>query len=166
MKSQAGFSLLEVIISLGVATILIGLTGNFINDTMELNSKLDMDSELEDLRRDFRTRFDCRVTINPRPAPCDDATMSTYLPVKSMTGATIVTSTFDQPSDWVGSYHLRARCIDYPIGAPLYRAVWIEYRKENGYMSNQAVKMYRKGLAQYDYNWSPLFEVPACTLSL
>ncbi|MCX6126009.1 MAG: hypothetical protein NTV34_14850 [Proteobacteria bacterium] len=163
MKSQGGFSLLEVIISIGFATILIGLTGRFISDTMDLNSKLEMDSELEDLRRDMRARFDCRVTINPRPEPCDDATMSTYLPLKSMTGATIVTSTFDQPSDWVGNYHLRARCIDYPIGAPLYRAVWIEYRKETDYRSNLAAK---NPLDDLYFTWTPLFEVPACTLSL
>ncbi len=162
-KVQQGFTLIEIVVSIGIVAILIVAAATFVNNMMITNKRVTTEAEIEDTRMFVRNNFDCRTTLNPRPAACDDATETAFMDLFNKSGQVILSRTTTDAKNWFGKFHLRARCIRYPQSAPVQRVVWIEYRIETA--PNADIPA-RNPVTKNPYEWTQLHTIPTCTLSL
>ncbi len=157
---HAGFSLISVMIAIGIIGIMSQIMMQYTSNTMRAAQLHQIHSDYEIVRQTLRRRVDCMQTVNPRPvAACDDMTAST-VDVRDESGNVIISKNVLEPVNWLGAYHLRAVCLPHPVGHPTERAIYISIRATKGLGDPQPL-LHPLHPSQ-EMEWTQLFNVPVC----
>ncbi len=160
-KDNAGMSLVSVTMAMALAGITTTLLFSFLGNNLRVAHYRAIRADYELARQTIRSRIDCSQTIATRPSACESGG---YVSAKDNLGNIFISDNISSPQNWLGAYHIRISCIDYPVGSPTEKALIVEARAETEPGSNQPIQNPLK--RGEPMPWTELFAVPLCRLSL
>ena len=151
--SQSGFSLVAALVGIALVAIGFSIFAQTMTNHMKLTKRAHIDLDFDDLRKYVGARIDCVKTVTPLPSGCSSGGV---IDARKSDGTTLFTATRTNAiSNYLGEYHLRARCVT--VGNQFQ--VIVETRRENpatGAPLNEP-------LSATASTWTSLFKgVPLC----
>ena len=103
LGTKKGFTLLEVMVGIGVMSIAGMALMGIINTGMKANKSNDLRADLQDIKRTIADRLSCSDTLGAAPTSCSASTVFT---LKDKSGHEI------NPGNKIGSWTIKAKCED------------------------------------------------------
>ncbi len=160
-SASAGFSMISVVMALGIASILVPMVFQVLTDNLKSAHFRAIRADYEIVRQTVREKASCAHTITPRPAACDSGG---FVVVKDHDNQILFDSDINNAKNWLGSYHIRVHCVDYPATAPTEKAIRFEIRPESA--PGSGVPVHHPLRKDAVMEWTSLFAVPFCRLPL
>ena len=160
-QKEGGFSLLAMVVCLGIIGVLIPILGSFVDQSLRMSASQGVEGDYENLRYLMRNQFDCANTKaaiyqggQTNLARCQTGGSTVYQ-IRAMDRNNVEIFDNGTPTaakNWLGSYQMQLSCDS------VSQQMYFQARKTNG-VGGGAASDPMTGSAM---TWTTLFRIPIC----